>query len=600
MNEKQKTFTTDDGTQLFYRYRPAVTAHADHINHIDDGGDANHADRQTKSKKAIVLFHRGHEHSDRMMFIADELGIDDAAYFAWDARGHGNSPGLRGDSPGIGTSVADVDNFIQHIVKTYDIAIENIVIIAQSVSAVLISTWLHDYAPKIRCAVLATPAFSVKLYVPFARQGLKIMQKIRGNFFVNSYVKAHYLTHDQTRIDSYNADPLIAKAISARILLGLYEAGERVVSDATAITTPIQVLIAGDDKIVHHKPQHDFYNRLGSHSKERHILPGFYHDVLGEKDRHLAFKHMRRFITACFDEPLCPVDVTQAHRYGFTRQEADKLATPLPRLSPRGLYWAIMRGGMQFFSRWSKGLKIGAQTGYDSGSTLDYIYQNKPQGSNFIGKLIDKSYLNAIGWRGIRQRKINIGKAIQVAMQKLQAQGKPIHVLDIASGHGRYIVDALTVENLPDSIRLRDYSPINVEAGRKLLAERELTDIASFEQVDAYQRGNYANLSPAPTLGIVSGLHELFPDNDVIMHSLNGFADCIESGNYLIYTGQPWHPQLELIGRCLTSHREGQDWVMRRRTQLEMDQLVEKAGFKKIKQWIDEDGIFTVSLAVKV
>ncbi|PID64263.1 MAG: hypothetical protein CR962_01755, partial [Gammaproteobacteria bacterium] len=46
--------------------------------------------------------------------------------------------------------------------------------------------------------------------------------------------------------------------------------------------------------------------------------------------------------------------------------------------------------------------------------------------------------------------------------------------------------------------------------------------------------------------------------------------------------------------------REGQDWVMRRRTQLEMDQLVEKAGFQKIKQWIDEDGIFTVSLAVKV
>ena len=55
--------------------------------------------------------------------------------------------------------------------------------------------------------------------------------------------------------------------------------------------------------------------------------------------------------------------------------------------------------------------------------------------------------------------------------------------------------------------------------------------------------------------------------------------------------------QGELIARALTSHRGGQAWVMRRRTQAEMDQLVEAAGFEKIEQRIDECGIFTVSLA---
>jgi hypothetical protein len=39
---------------------------------------------------------------------------------------------------------------------------------------------------------------------------------------------------------------------------------------------------------------------------------------------------------------------------------------------------------------------------------------------------------------------------------------------------------------------------------------------------------------------------------------------------------------------------------MRRRTQAEMDELVEKAGFRKIDQRIDEWGIFTVSLAERV
>jgi len=82
--------------------------------------------------------------------------------------------------------------------------------------------------------------------------------------------------------------------------------------------------------------------------------------------------------------------------------------------------------------------------------------------------------------------------------------------------------------------------------------------------------------------------------------SLGGLGDAIASGGFLVYTCQPWHPQLELIARALTSHRGGAAWVMRRRTQGEMDQLVEAAGFRKIAQRIDEWGIFTVSLAERV
>ena len=579
MPEQQKTFTTSDGTELFYRYRPAK-----------DGSN----------DKDIVLFHRGHEHSGRLMYLADELGLDDFAFFAWDARGHGNSPGARGDSPGITTSVADIQDFMHHIAHHYHIAPENTAVIAQSVGAVLVATWLHDYAPPIRCAVLASPAFSVKLYVPFARSGLKLLHKLRGNFFVNSYVKAHYLTHDTARQEDFKRDPLIVRPISVRILLGLYDTAERIVADAQAITTPLLLLISGDDKVVHHQPQHDFYNHLGSHYKARHILPGFYHDTLGEAERERAFALIRPFIRARFAAPWQAVDVTDAHLASASRVEADELATPLPRLSLRGLWWALYRAGMRLGARWSEGLRIGQETGYDSGSTLDYVYQNEPRGSNFIGKLYDRHYLNAIGWRGIRQRKKNIGNAIALATTLLHKADKPVHVLDIASGHGRYILDALNEHVRADSIRLRDYSPINVAAGRELIAARGLETIATFDEVNAFDRANYQHLSPRPTLGIVSGLHELFADNDLIQHSLDGFGDAIDTGGYLIYTGQPWHPQLEMIARALTSHKAGSpDWVMRRRSQQEMDQLVAKAGFEKIHQWIDEYGIFTVSLARK-
>ena len=574
------SFTSHDGVELSYIHQPATNP------------------RQIK--KAIVLFHRGHEHSERMMHVATELVLDEYDYFAWDARGHGDSPGERGDSPSFEAMVADIQVFIDHIKTTYMIEAQNIAVIAQSVGAVAVTAWLHDFAPDIRCAVLAAPAFKVKLYVPFARQGLALMQKFRGNFFIQSYVKGHYLTHDPERIKSYANDPKITRAISVRVLLGLYQAAKRVVDDAPAITTPIQLLISEKDWVVHHEPQYRFYNHLGSHIKERHLLPDFYHDTLGEKDRHLAIEKIRNFITRLFSLPVEAIDLTQSHRFGPSKIEADCLSTPLSHFSFWGAFWAAQRVSIGLGANWSEGLKIGKKIGFDSGSTLDYVYQNTPQGTHAVGKLIDQYYLNAIGWRGIRQRKLNLQILIQDAMARLRATQTPVHVLDIAAGHGRYVLDALNTDIKPDSIRLRDYSPLNVEAGQKLIQERCLDQIAQFEEINAFDRNNYQNLDPRPTLGIVSGLYELFADNDLINQSLIGLSDALASGSYLIYTNQPWHPQLEMIARCLTSHRQGNAWVMRRRSQAEMDQLVTKAGFKKIRQLIDDDGIFTVSLACKI
>lgn len=50
----------------------------------------------------------------------------------------------------------------------------------------------------------------------------------------------------------------------------------------------------------------------------------------------------------------------------------------------------------------------------------------------------------------------------------------------------------------------------------------------------------------------------------------------------------------------MLTNREGQPWIMRRRTQAEMDELVRVTGFAKLSQEIDPWGIFTVSIARRV
>jgi hypothetical protein len=84
-----------------------------------------------------------------------------------------------------------------------------------------------------------------------------------------------------------------------------------------------------------------------------------------------------------------------------------------------------------------------------------------------------------------------------------------------------------------------------------------------------------------------------------VEQSLAGLAAAVEPGGYLLYTNQPWHPQIEMIARVLIN-REGRPWIMRRRTQLEMDTLVRRAGFEKVDMAIDRWGIFTVSIAKRM
>lgn len=576
---QEHTFVTHDGVPLFYRHWPSTAPR----------------------RGAVVMFHRGHEHSGRIAHLADELDLPDFDFFAWDARGHGRSPGERGYSPSFAASVRDIQTFIEHIRAAHGIAPEDMAVLAQSVGAVLVATWAHDYAPKIRCLVLASPAFKVKLYVPFARPGLRLMQALRGNFFVNSYVKSKFLTHDPERQKSFDADPLIARAISVNILLALYDNAERVVADAQAITIPTQLLISGADWVVHHGPQHQFFDNLGTTVKEKHVLDGFFHDTLGELNRQPALDKVRDFIQRRFAEAPQRANLREADRQGATFEESAALAQPLPAWSPRGLYWALARLNMKIGGWLSDGVRLGHQTGFDSGSTLDYVYRNTPSGAGPLGRLIDRQYLQSIGWRGIRQRKLHLEELLRKAMDALRDAGRSVRLLDIAAGHGRYVLEALAgYPQRPESILLRDYSELNVRDGAALIGEKGLQDVARFEKGDAFDRAQLAAVQPKPTLGVVSGLYELFPDNAMVRRSLAGMADAIEPGGYLLYTGQPWHPQLELIARALTSHRGGQAWVMRRRTQAEMDQLVEEAGFEKLEQRIDEWGIFTVSLARRV
>ena len=367
----------------------------------------------------------------------------------------------------------------------------------------------------------------------------------------------------------------------------------RVVADATAIITPTLILSANHRFDRDHGAQQRLHDQFGSLLKD--IAPAA---------EALVLPTIRGFIARCFAtaRPVIP-NLLDADRHGHTAAEFERLSQPPGPWSPRGLYWRGVRSGLKLAGRFSDGIRLGHEVGFDSGAMLDYVYRNEAKGMGPIGRMIDRNYIDAIGWQGIRQRKLNLEAMLLEANRRLSDTGEDIRLLDIAAGHGRYILDAVNqFDQRPSRVQLRDFDAHNVADGQVLIRDKALAVIAGFERGDAFDAEALASLNSPDslaTLSVVSGLYELFPENEPVQRSLAGLAEATASGGYLVYTGQPWHPQLEFIARALTSHRDGQAWTMRRRTQAEMDQFVTAAGFEKVTQRVDPWGIFTVSLAVR-
>jgi alpha-beta hydrolase superfamily lysophospholipase/SAM-dependent methyltransferase len=569
--QTEHTLALPDGGELFYRvWLPSMRA-----------------------KKALLLFHRGHEHSARWQQTVEALALDDVAVFAWDARGHGRSSGERGSAVNLSMLVKDVDDFVRHVSERYGIATEDMIVMAHSVGAVIVAAWVHDYAPPIRALILATPAFRVKLYFPFAVTLLRLRQKLLGPGYVKSYVKARMLTHDLEEARRYQDDEFIFRQIAVNVLLDLHDTSTRLLSDAGAITVPTLMVSAGSDWVVKLGAQQKFLEGLSSHSKQLLIFRGFHHAVFHEKDRRRLIAVLREFMLKQFQRPNGHASLLDADEHGYTRAEYDCLRRE------RRVSYAAMRFALKTVGRLSAGIRLGWRTGFDSGMTLDYVYDNRPQGVTPLGCSIDRAYLNSIGWRGIRQRRNHLQKTLRNAILATHAAGRPVRIFDVASGPGRYILQTMQeLRHIPITAVLCDYKTENLDAARRLARELGLENVITL-QGDAFDRASLAAAVPRSTIGIVSGLYELFPGNRQVLESLYGLADAIEPEGHLIYTNQPWHPQLNFIAGVLTN-REGKPWRMRRRTQAEMDELVRAAGFVKSSQEIDRWGIFTVSAARRI
>ena len=116
------------------------------------------------------------------------------------------------------------------------------------------------------------------------------------------------------------------------------------------------------------------------------------------------------------------------------------------------VYWRLVRRVFLTVGSLSEGIRVGKTFGFSSGEMLDYVYENQARGSGPIGRMIDRIYLNSAGWRGIRERRVNLIRTLSAIVLTRRGLGLSTRIVDVAAGPGRYLLD------LAESLRGNDLS----------------------------------------------------------------------------------------------------------------------------------------------
>ncbi|MEW6436202.1 MAG: class I SAM-dependent methyltransferase family protein [Pseudomonadota bacterium] len=286
------------------------------------------------------------------------------------------------------------------------------------------------------------------------------------------------------------------------------------------------------------------------------------------------------------------------------QMELTELTKPLPPFHFKAVKFGLARILMRTIGRLSKGIEIGCAHGFDSGVMLDHVYDNRAEGRFLIGRLIDRIYLDAPGWAGIRNRgellrETILAEAKNIAAERPADAKELLGLVDLACGGGRYLIAALrTLEDRGTHVQatLRDYRAENVEKARTNAKAGGVN--ATIEVADAFCDADLARLAP-PDIVVVSGLHEIIDDDRRVAQHFVQIARLLRSGGRLIVTVQPDHPQVEFIARVLTTH-QGRPWAMRLRSVGLISAWAQAAGFVVESVTMEPLGIFGVLVARKV
>ncbi|MBN1259215.1 MAG: lysophospholipase [Anaerolineae bacterium] len=275
MKHSESDFVTSDGLSLYYQQWLPETA----------------------PRAVLAVVHGLGEHSGRYAEFAAWFLPQDFAVCAFDHRGHGKSPGVRGHISHWSDFRLEIDAFLPYVRE--QVPDVPVFLVGHSMGGLIVLDYgLHGEEQVSGIVSSAPPLAQSDSISPLLITISKVLSSILPRLNIKTGLSADDLSHDPAVVQAYRDDPLVHGLATPRFGAEMDRTMKATLAGASTWPNglPLLLLHGGSDPICPPVGSQQFFDRLTCEDKERRAYPGLLHEIFNEVGREQVLEDLHGWL----------------------------------------------------------------------------------------------------------------------------------------------------------------------------------------------------------------------------------------------------------------------------------------------------------------
>jgi len=245
-------------------------------------------------RAAVVVVHGFGEHVGSFSDALPVLAGEDRAAFAYDARGHGRSPGARGHLDAWETFPADLSAFLGFVRERAGAA--PIFLLGDSLGTITVLDLALREPACCRGAIVCGAPLGAVGASPIVIAVARALARLAPRLPLNPRLDLTNISRDEARAHAYVNDGVYHQRATSRGIVVALDAIASVRARAGELRTPLLMLHGSADVIA--RPDAAFFDAAGSADKTRRVYDGARHNLFQETNREEVLRDIASWIDA--------------------------------------------------------------------------------------------------------------------------------------------------------------------------------------------------------------------------------------------------------------------------------------------------------------
>lgn len=248
-----------------------------------------------RPKAVVILVHGMGEYGQRNeRFIIPNLVENGLAVLTYDQFGHGRNKGKKGHHPGYGYLLECIDRCLDKSKEEWGSL--PILLYGHSMGGNVVLNYLLTRPDQLAGAVVTSPFLRLAFNPPGWKLSLgKILAKLIPSMTLPNELDASAISQIPEEVEAYENDPMIHNLVSPAYSIEFMSEGEKILSRASEISTPMLLLHGNADRITDSAASRELAKEASDKVKFIEIEGG-YHELHHDLEKEQVMKHILNWI----------------------------------------------------------------------------------------------------------------------------------------------------------------------------------------------------------------------------------------------------------------------------------------------------------------